>query len=203
MERETIDPMLTPDVEKDPLLGALAHAPGKAWPWVLAYGVLLLVFGLIVVTNPVVAGVATGLMVGLTLVFYGIAAIAAGATSLSQRARWLEIALGVIALIAGGFALFNPVAGAMSLVWAIGAWLAVSGVIQVVWALKAEHDRGWRLFMGLLDLVLGLVLLFSSLATGLAFLAVILMISFVVRGVFLVALALGMRKLSRGIRSLM
>ncbi len=197
MNPTDMDPLLEPRIENDPLVQSLAQASGKAWGWVLAYGILLLLIALVVIANPLVAGVATGLLIGVVLVIYGIAAIAAGWTSLSQRARWVEVLLGLLALVAGIFAIFNPVAGALSLVWAIGAWLTVSGGFQIAFALKARHDRGWRLFLGVLDVVLGLILLFSNPATGLAFLAVIIMISLVVRGVFLILLANTLRKLSR------
>ncbi|WP_334185166.1 HdeD family acid-resistance protein [Novosphingobium sp.] len=197
MNPTNMDPILEPRVENDPLVQSLAQASGKAWGWVLAYGILLLLIALVVIANPLVAGVATGLLIGVVLVIYGIAAIAAGWTSLSQRARWVEVLLGLLALVAGIFAILNPVAGALSLVWAIGAWLTVSGGFQIAFALKARHDRGWRLFLGVLDVVLGLILLFSNPATGLAFLAVIIMISLVVRGVFLILLANTLRKLSQ------
>lgn len=197
MNPTDMDPILEPRVENDPLVQSLAQASGKAWGWVLAYGILLLLIALVVIANPLVAGVATGLLIGVVLVIYGIAAIAAGWTSLSQRARWVEVLLGLLALVAGIFAILNPVAGALSLVWAIGAWLTVSGGFQIAFALKARHDRGWRLFLGVLDVVLGLILLFSNPATGLAFLAVIIMISLVVRGVFLILLANTLRKLSQ------
>ncbi|MPS67055.1 MAG: HdeD family acid-resistance protein [Novosphingobium sp.] len=194
MTRTEMDPLLEPNVENDPLVSSLKQASGKAWGWVLAYGVLLMLIALLVVSRPLVAGVATGLLVGVVLVIYGIAAIASGWTSLSQRARWVEILLGLLALIAGVFALVNPVAGALSLVWAIGAWLLVSGGFQIAFALKARHDKGWRLFLGVLDVLLGFVLLFSSPGIGLAFLAIIIMVSLVVRGVFLIMLALALRK---------
>lgn len=197
MNPTDMDPLLEPRIENDPLVQSLAQASGKAWGWVLAYGILLLLIALVVIANPLVAGVATGLLIGVVLVIYGIAAIAAGWTSLSQRARWVEVLLGLLALVAGIFAILNPVAGALSLVWAIGAWLTVSGGFQIAFALKARHDRGWRLFLGVLDVVLGLILLFSNPATGLAFLAVIIMISLVVRGVFLILLANTLRKLSQ------
>jgi uncharacterized membrane protein HdeD (DUF308 family) len=197
MNPTDMDPLLEPRIENDPLVQSLAQASGKAWGWVLAYGILLLLIALVVIANPLVAGVATGLLIGVVLVIYGIAAIAAGWTSLSQRARWVEVLLGLLALVAGIFAILNPVAGALSLVWAIGAWLTVSGGFQIAFALKARHDRGWRLFLGVLDVVLGLILLFSNPATGLAFLAVIIMISLVVRGVFLILLANTLRKLIR------
>lgn len=168
-------------------------ASPSGWGWVLAHGALLLVAAVIVLLNPLVAGLATGLMLGIVLVFYGVAAIVSGFTSLSGRARWIEILLGVLALAAGIYSLFNPVAGALSLVWAIGVWLFIAGVFQVMAALKARHDRGWRLFLGVIDVVLGLLLLFSSPATGLTFLVLAVAFSLMLRGVFLILLAIQLR----------
>jgi uncharacterized membrane protein HdeD (DUF308 family) len=194
MERPTLDPLLEPHVEHDPLVREMTRAPGDTWGWVLGYGILLLVVALIVLVNPLVAGVATGLILGVVLVVYGVAAVIAGWTSLSTRARWVEILLGALALLAGIFAIADPVAGALSLVWGIGVWLLVSGGFQIAFALKARHDRGWRLLLGVLDVVLGLVLLLSGPATGLLFLAWVVAISLVVRGVFLIQLALALKR---------
>lgn len=193
MQPTQIDPLLEPAVERDPLVREMERVPGSTWGWVMAYGVLLILAALIVLLNPLVAGVATGLILGVILIVAGVAAIAAGWTSLSSRARWTEILLGALALLAGIFAVADPVAGALSLVIAIGLWLVVSGGFQIAFALKARHDKGWRLLLGALDVVLGLVLLFSSPATGLAFLAIIVAISLTVRAVFLIQLALALR----------
>ncbi|MFC0205486.1 HdeD family acid-resistance protein [Novosphingobium soli] len=194
MERADLDPLLEPAVERDPIVRSMEHAPGKTWGWVLAYGLLLAAVALIVLLNPLVAGVATGLMLGVVLIVYGVAAIASGVTALSARGRWLEILLGVLALVAGIFAVADPIAGALSLVWAIGVWLVVSGGFQIAFAVKARHDRGWRLFLGVLDVLLGLVLLFAGPLSGLAFLAVIVAVSLTVRAVFLIQLAMALRK---------
>ncbi|AOR76669.1 DUF308 domain-containing protein [Novosphingobium resinovorum] len=194
MQRTDVDPLLEPNVHRDPLVREMERAPGSTWGWVMAYGVLLILAALIVLLNPLVAGVATGLILGVILIVAGVAAVAAGWTSLSSRARWTEILLGVLALLAGIFAVADPVAGALSLVIAIGLWLVVSGVFQIAFALKARHDKGWRLLLGVLDVVLGMVLLFSSAATGLAFLAIIVAISLTVRAVFLIQLALLLKR---------
>lgn len=196
MERTELDPLLEPHVEHDPLVRSMRKTSGNPWGWVLAYGILLLIVALVVLVNPLVAGVATGLLLGVVLVVYGVAAIASGWTALSSRARWTEVLLGVLAVIAGIFAIVNPVAGALSLVWAIGVWLVVSGILQISFALKARHDRGWRLFLGALDVILGLLLVFAGPAPSLAFLAVIVAVSLTVRGVFLIMLAMSLKKLA-------
>src|SRR3546814_8432388 len=115
---------------------------------------------------------------------YGIFAIIAGVSSLSRRARWIELLLGVLGIVAGAVTIFNPFAGALSLVLLIGAWLLVSGIFEIVSALRIAHDRAWRLVLGVLDVVLGGLLLFSGPGTGLVFLAFCVGISFLFRGVF-------------------
>jgi uncharacterized membrane protein HdeD (DUF308 family) len=178
---------------------SMPHPPVSpiAWGWLLAYAILTLIIGLVALLNPVATGLATGLLMGVSLLFYGAFAIVAGVSSLAGRARWLEILLGVLALVASVVVLLNPFAGALSLVWAIGAWLLLIGVLEVVAAFKASQDRGWRLFLGAMDLLLGAYLLFTGPAAGLIFLAVVFGLSFLLRGVFLVALALGLRRLAK------
>lgn len=179
---------------------ARAHetAPAKnGWGWILAYGIIVLLIGIVALLNPVATGFATGILLGIILLFYAGAAIVAGLSALSQRARWTEILLGVLALVAGVFVLSNPFAGALSLVWAIGAWLLIAGIFQIIGAFRMTQDRGWRLFMGIIDAVLGGFLLFGGPAIGLVWLAIAVGISFLLRGLFLILVAFGVRNLGR------
>jgi len=167
---------------------------GKGWGWILGYGIIVLVIGFIALANPLATGLATGILVALGLILYGVAAIVSALSALSQRGRWIELLLGLIALVAGICIVFAPYIGALSLVWAIGFWLAVSGIVQLVTAARFRADRGWRLFLGVLDLVLGIILLFAPPAAGLAYLAIMVGISFIFRGAFLVMLAFAVRR---------
>src|SRR3546814_19146521 len=103
---------------------------------VQSYAVLGLGIGLLALCNPLATGWATGLFFGLVLLIYGVSAIAAGLSSLSTRGRWIEILLGIVALVAAVIVFFNPFAGALSLAWMIGAWLLVSGIFQVAGAFR-------------------------------------------------------------------
>ncbi|PBN42267.1 HdeD family acid-resistance protein [Sphingobium sp. D43FB] len=171
--------------------------PATGWGWILAYGLIVIVIGLFALINPLATGLATGILLGVMLVVYGVAAMAAGLSSLASRARWIELLLGLLGVLVGVVTIFNPFAGALSLVLLIGAWLLVSGIFQIVSAVRVAHDRLWRLLLGAVDVVLGGLLLFSGPGTGLVFLAVVVGVSFLFRGVFLIVLALGLRKLGR------
>jgi uncharacterized membrane protein HdeD (DUF308 family) len=174
-----------------------AVRPTTGWGWVLAYGIVVILVGLLALSNPLATGVATGFLIGTLLIVYGAFATFASLSYLSGRARWIELILGIMGLLAGAVTIFSPFAGALSLVMLIGAWLLISGILEAISAFRSEHDWGWRLLLGILDLVLGGLILFSGPATGLIFLAFCVGISFLIRGVFLFILALGLRRLAR------
>lgn len=173
-------------------------APARTgWGWVLAYGLLVILIGLLALFDPVATAFATGILLGALLLVFGVTAIMSGLSHLKARGRWIEVLLGLVSGLFGLLILLAPFAGALSLVWAIGFWLAVAGLFEIVNAIRVAHDRGWRLFLGIVDLLLGGYLLFAGPATSLAFLAVLVGISFLFRGLFLVVLALGLRRIAR------
>lgn len=167
----------------------------RVWAWGLAYALAVALIGVLALLNPLATGFATGLLLGLGLLAYGLVAIVAGVSP--GRRRRVEVLLGVAALLAGIAVLFNPFAGAVSLVWAFGFWLLASGILQFIEAAREREDRAWRLLMSLIDIALGALLLFSRPATGLAFLAIAVGISFLCRGIYLTVIALGLRRRSR------
>ena len=173
------------------------EAPARTgWGWIFAYGVLVMIVGFLALINPLATGVATGLLLSFILLFYGVMAIISGLTALSSRGRWVEIALGGLALLIGILLFFSPLTGALSLVWAMGFWLLLSGIFQIVGAIRIALDRWWRLFLGVVDVVLGGILLFAGPVPSLGFLALIVGISFLFKGLFLLMLALGMKRVS-------
>ncbi len=176
-----------------------ASSVRTGWGWILAYGLLVILIGLIALLDPLATGFAVGILIGAMLLIYGVIAIASGLSTLAARRRWTEVLLGVFSVLIGLMVLFVPYSGALSVVWVIGFWLAVSGIFHIISAIRAAHDRGWRLLLGGVDLVLGGYLLFAGPLTSLLFLAVMVGISFLFRGVFLVVLALGVRRLARGV----
>lgn len=170
---------------------------GGGWGWILAYGIAVLLIGVFALANPIATGFATGILIAFVLISFGVFAIATSFSSLKGRARWIELLLGLLALLAGLATLFLPYVGALSLVWMIGAWLLVSGVLEIASAIRFPVDRGWRFFLGVVDTLIGLWLLMAGPVTGLAFLAVLVGISLLLRGVFIIMLALALRRFAQ------
>lgn len=177
----------------------MAQSPtADGWGWVFAYGVLLAVIGFIAIIEPLATGLATGFLLGSSLIVAGIAGIAAGVSKRGWRSNWIDVVVGLVSLLFGLLVLVNPFAGAMSIVWMMGLWLMVIGILEVSAAIRSAHHRGWLAFAGIVDALLGIALLLAGPATALLVLAAIVGISFISRGVFLVFFALRLRRLDRG-----
>lgn len=164
------------------------------WGWLLAYGVLVAAIGLLALLNPLATGAATGFLIAIGLTFYGVMAIATAIFLMIGGARWLELLLGVVALVAAGELFANPVAAALFLVSVIGLWMVISAVFHIVSAIRLPIHRGWRLTLGVVELVLGGFLLFDTETTGLFALSVLVGLSFMSRGLLLAMAALALRR---------
>jgi uncharacterized membrane protein HdeD (DUF308 family) len=165
------------------------------WGWLLAYGLLVIAVGVLALLNPLATGVATGIMLAVGLTVYGVIACAIALWFLDGTPRWSELLLGVLALLAGITIFDEPLSGALSLIWVIGAWLLVSGIFHVISGWRLRAHRKSRLLSGGIDVVLGLFLLLSGPASSLFMLTVLVAASLLSRGALLVSAALAIREL--------
>lgn len=73
--------------------------------------------------------------------------------------KWLLLVQG-IALIVLGFLLFtSPGATAAALVMLLGIYWLVSGVVNIVWLFFDRKSWGWKLVIGILGIIAGLLIL--------------------------------------------
>ena len=71
-----------------------AVRPTTGWGWVLAYGIVVILVGLLALSNPLATGVATGFLIGTLLIVYGAFATFASLSYLSgcSATNWMRIA---------------------------------------------------------------------------------------------------------------
>lgn len=122
-----------------------ARSREDAWGWLLVQGVISVLAGLTVLVFPVFAGTVGGLIVLWTIVFYalmhGIAGVrsvwghTAGGRLLRILGESLTIVLGVLLAI---LVFVVPDATLLSLVWVVGIYAIVFGVLLVATALQVR-----------------------------------------------------------------
>ncbi len=104
-----------------------------------------------------------------------------------RRVGWILIAVGVISILL-------PTLATLALELTLGAVLLVAGVGQVGLTLRAKTDRpfAWRLAIGMLHIVVGLMLLTNPFSGAVA-MSLVLGILFLLEGIWEAAIAMKVR----------
>lgn len=173
------------------------HNVGHWWAFVVR-GAVAILFGILAFARPGMALLSLILLFGAYALVEGVFnLVSATQTEEGRRhARWVVVLEGIASVLAGLITFFVPGLTALALLYVIAFWSLVTGVLEVVAAvrLRKEISGEWLLGLsGLLSVVFGLALLIFP---GAGALAVVLWIGAyaVAFGVMLVALGLRLRR---------
>ena len=167
------------------------------WWWTfIVRGVVAILFGVLAFAAP---GFGIGLLVGLFAAWAlidGVNNLLTGIRTRGQdRSWWLEILEGVVGVAAGVVALLLPTIAAEFLILLIAAWSIVTGVLEIVMAIRLRTviaGEVWLALAGVASILFGVVIF---LFPGVGALSIVLLIgSFAIAlGVFLVMLGWRLR----------
>jgi uncharacterized membrane protein HdeD (DUF308 family) len=172
----------------------------RAW-WMLALrGVIAVIFGILAILWPGLTLLWLAALFAVYALFSGIVSIVGAVKNrTSEREWWIILLLGLVSVCAGIIAIIHPAMTALVLVLVMGANALVTGVLDIVTAIRLrktmEHE--WLLILaGLASVVFGfLVFLFP----GAGALALVWLISAyaIATGILLLALAFRARSWRR------
>ena len=182
-----------------PDLGAaLAKSLHDHWRLLLIEGIILVVLGFAAIAVPFVAGLTATIYLGWIFVIGGVAGLVA--TFRARQAPGFGWALlsAVLALVAGGLLLWNPVQGLVTLTYVLIAFFIIDGIAMIFFAIahrrELSHRWQWLMVNGFIDLLLAAFIL-TGLPGAFAWaLGLLLGIDLVFGGTALVAMASAARK---------
>jgi uncharacterized membrane protein HdeD (DUF308 family) len=180
---------------------ALGETISHHWGWFLFEGILLVILGFAAILLPGAASLAATVFFGWLLLLSGIMGLVS--TFRARRAPGYVWSLlsAILAIVAGALLLFRPIQGVFSLTAVLIAFLIAEGVISVFYAL--EHRKGlsgrwgWMLASGIIDIILGLILLAGLPGTAVWALGLLLGINLLFGGWALIMMALSARPQGR------
>jgi uncharacterized membrane protein HdeD (DUF308 family) len=161
------------------------------WPWVLALGVVGIIFGLIVLSNAFGSVAALAWLTGLFLLFMGIVQLL---TLRKGESRGVQ-AIGALIAIAGGIILLIWPGETLKVVaWIAGLAFLLWGVVRTVTAWR-EHrdDRARELAVGIALIVLG-ILVMAWPGAGITLIGILIGLIALAWGATMIVGALRMRK---------
>jgi uncharacterized membrane protein HdeD (DUF308 family) len=146
-------------------------------------GVIGAIAGGLALVYPGITLLALALIAGINLLILGVMSLVdAFSGDGDTTTRVLAAVLGLLGIMAGLVVMRRPGESLLAVLVVLGIWLVISGIVDFVRAFASVDYRGMRLLMGLVDVVLGgliLALPNESLKT----LAILIGIAFIVRGV--------------------
>ncbi|MDB6064695.1 MAG: uncharacterized protein JWR26_903 [Pedosphaera sp.] len=128
--------------------------------WFIALGVALIVLGMIAIAMAVLTTLISVMIFGWLLLLGGIVQ--------SVHAFWvrpwsgmvLQLVIGILNLVVGLLIVANPGASALALTLLMGAFFIVGGLFRVITAAVRHYPgRGWTMFSGIINLLLGVLIL--------------------------------------------
>ncbi|WP_130804158.1 HdeD family acid-resistance protein [Acinetobacter ihumii] len=131
--------------------------------WYLLFGILLIIFGVILLGSLSIATYSVILLFGVLMMIGGVLHLIAAFKFFEGGSRWLWALFGVLYLLAGYYAFKTPVTTALVLTSLLAIFLVIAGIFRTVNAfiLKPIPGWGWTLFSGILTFVTGVLILMS------------------------------------------
>lgn len=134
---------------------------GESWGWVLAFSVLTLVLGVMVMAWPHATIKLVALLFGLQLLVGGVFSLVRAFTSGGESSRVLLAVLGILGIVIGIFVLRHLFETVVIMVVLLGVYWVLHGVIEFFVAVdhKGAPARGVGIVAGVLSFVAGVVVL--------------------------------------------
>lgn len=173
----------------------------QSWGWLLALGIVLILFGFLILTTPM--GIVTASLT--TEIWIAAAMVAAGALQLMHGIKsgdWSHASwqiLGGAVFIVGGILIFlYPTLGLVSITWLIAVTLVAQGItsLMVGGGVGDAGSRRWLVLSAVISIVAGLLILFDLPSSAGWTLGTIVGAALLLQGVSLTLLALEVRRAS-------
>src|SRR6185437_814896 len=180
--------MSTNPAAGDQLKSTVTNALHAHWRLFLTEGIILWILGVLAIVLPAVATIAVAVLIGLLLRMRGAPGFA-----------WSLISA-VLGIVAGIVLLRWPLSGAFSLTLILTLFLAIEGLVSILFALdhKREFSGRWGMMLvsGIVDLLLAGLIFAGLPGTAAWALGLLVGINLLFGGTALIAMALHARNIA-------
>ena len=169
----------------------------RNWWVFLLRGIVAVVFGLIAIFMPVAAFLSLVFVFGAFALVDGIFTIISAFTSNAKSENWWWLILeGLFGILIGVLTIIQPAAMGEAWLLLIAAWAIITGVLEIITEFRLRKEitgEFWLILGGLVSVAFGVFVAMAPTAGAFA-VGTIIGIYALVFGVFLIMLALRLRK---------
>lgn len=146
-------------------------------------GIILIVLGAMMLSAPVVAGMASVLMIGSIMIIAGIAEIMKGVNTVSGMSKAFWILVGVLTILCGAIVCAHPIFGLGFLTLLLAIYFFTDGVVKIGAAFKYSVRKAWFVTSGILSFILAFIIWSNWPLSGGWVVGVLVGVNFVTTGI--------------------
>ncbi len=172
----------------------------QASTWSVIWGVVLVLFGMLAIGSPAIAGIAVTAVVSWLIIFAGVVHIVLAFSAHGAGSVIWKLLVGLAYVVFGGYLIMHPTLGLASLTLILASLFLVEGVLDIILFAKMRSMRGsgWILVDGIVTLLLGGLIYIHWPSSSMWAIGTLVGVSMIISGVTRVMLSLTVRKLTTG-----
>lgn len=149
----------------------IAQEVHDLWGYVFAQGILSILLGLMVLIWPLATVGMILFFIAFYSIFIGIVEFIMGISLIGKGSWFFPLIGGIISILLGIFIFRYPGVSILNLVYLVGGWFIVRGIFDLL-AIRGitayAMSSGWRIFIGIISIILGIMLLNKPVINGYA-----------------------------------
>lgn len=187
---------LQPSVK--PNAPAVNQSMRSYWGLFLAEGIVVSILGLAAIIVPPIAGLFATVIFGWLFLITGIVGLVATLRAREAPGFGWSLLSAIVAVIAGGVVLWNPLRGLITLTYVLTAFFIADGILVILLAIAHRRELSgkweWIMVNGIIDLILAGIIIFGFPGTLVWTFGLLVGIDLIFGGASLIAVALEARK---------
>ncbi|MGE3066616.1 MAG: HdeD family acid-resistance protein [Hyphomicrobiaceae bacterium] len=185
----------TSQAEIDAEVARIRYFVGHNWGWFLALGIMFVLAGTAAIVFPFLSTIATKIALGWIFLLTGAVNVIHAFGTKEWRGFALNLLVGLLFLVAGGWLAFFPLTGIITLTILLAAVFLAEGYLECLLALRLRPDTGWVwiLISGLIAIAAGGMIAFQLPGSAVWALGLITGINLLASGWSFIFLALSSR----------
>jgi uncharacterized membrane protein HdeD (DUF308 family) len=168
------------------------------WRWILAWGILMIVLGLVALATPFTVSLGTTLFVGWMILLGGIIELGTTFSARGWQGVLFYLLVGILDILFGLLVISRPIEALGMFTLFFAAMLFVAGVFRACLAVFTHAPNWWvSLLSGIVSILCGVMIAAEWPESAIWVVGTFVGVSLVMRGVSTTSLAWGLRKLDQ------
>lgn len=194
---------MTQQISQADIDAAIAEARrqiAEKWGWFLALGLIFIIGGIAAIAFPLLSTIAAKIMLGWIFLIGGVIMVIHAFSAQRWQGFLLELLIGLLYLLAGGWLAFFPFTGIVTLTILLAALFIAEGVLEAAMAFRVRPHEGWGwlLLSGLIAIAVGVLIAAELPSSATWAIGLLVGVNLISTGVGFMFLALAGRRVGQG-----